>query len=133
MGTHPDLPTTWSTTENVEWAAEVPGVGWSSPIVWGNRIFLTAATSPSEMKGPSLGTDFSNDYIAELQAQGLPPEEVNRRLYARDRELPEEVEIGLHLFVSISRPGKRSGSGSSIAAIRSEAATGRTATPRKRR
>ena len=98
VGTHPNLPTTWSTTENVEWAAEVPGVGWSSPIVWGNRIFLTAATSPSEMKGPSLGTDFSNDYIAELQAQGLPPDEVNRRLYARDRELPEEVEIGLHLF-----------------------------------
>jgi hypothetical protein len=73
VGTHPNLPTEWSTTENVEWAAEVPGVGWSSPIVWGNRIFLTSATSPSEMKGPSLGTDFSNDYIAELQAQGLPP------------------------------------------------------------
>ena len=50
------------------------------------------------MKGPSLGTDFSNNYIAELRAQGLPPEEVNRRLYARDRELPDEVVITLHLF-----------------------------------
>lgn len=97
VGTHPNLPTAWSTTENVEWAAEVPGVGWSSPVVWGNRVFLTSATSPGEMKGPSLGTDFSNNYIAELRAQGLPPEEVNRRLYARDRELPEEVVIGLHL------------------------------------
>ena len=98
VGTHPDLPITWSRTENVEWAASVPGVGWSSPVVWGNRIFLTAATSPQEMKGPSLGTDFSNNYIAELRAQGLPPEEVNRRLFARDRELPEEVVIGLHVY-----------------------------------
>lgn len=97
VGSHPDLPTTWSTTENVEWAAEIPGVGWSSPVVWGNRIFLTSATSDEEMKGPSLGTDFSNNYIAELRAQGLPPEEVNRRLFARDRELPGEIVIRLHL------------------------------------
>ena len=98
VGTHPRLPTTWSTTENVEWAATVPGVGWSSPVVWGNRVFLTSATSPGEMKGPSLGTDFSNNYIAELRAQGLPPEEVNRRLYARDRELPGEIVIELRLY-----------------------------------
>ena len=98
VGTHPDLPTRWSRTENVEWAAAVPGVGWSSPVVWGNRIFLTAATSTQEMKGPSLGTDFSNNYIAELRAQGLPPEEVNRRLFARDRELPEEIVIALHIY-----------------------------------
>ena len=47
---NPNLPDSWSTTENVEWVAEVPGVGWSSPIVWGKRIFLTAATSEQSMK-----------------------------------------------------------------------------------
>ena len=98
VGADPDLPLRWSRTENIEWAAEIPGVGWSSPIVWGSRVFLTSATSAQEMKGPSLGTDFSNDYIAELQAQGLPPEEVMRRLYDRDRELPEEVDIALSLY-----------------------------------
>lgn len=98
VGTHPDLPIRWTKTENMEWAAEVPGVGWSSPVVWGKRVFLTSATSAGPMKGPSLGTDFSNDYIAELQAEGLPPEEVSRRLYARDREMPDEVVIGLHLY-----------------------------------
>ena len=98
VGSNPNLPIRWSETENVEWVAEVPGVGWSSPVVWGNRIFLTTATSGQPMKGPSLGTDFSNDYIAELQARGLPPEEVNRRLYARDREMPDEVVIGLHVI-----------------------------------
>ena len=39
-GTYPD---TWSATENVVWKKPVPGRGNSSPIVWGDRIFLTSA------------------------------------------------------------------------------------------
>jgi len=38
-----DLPTKWSTLENIAWRTEVPGRGWSSPIVVGDRIWLTAA------------------------------------------------------------------------------------------
>ena len=103
---NPNLPDRWSTTENVEWVAEVPGVGWSSPVVWGRNIFLTAATSEQEMKPPSLGTEFSNDYIAELRAQGLPPEEVNKKLYARDREMPDEIVISLNLYCYDLEDGK---------------------------
>ena len=39
-----NLPTKWSATENVAWKTKIPGQGWSSPIVKGNRIFLTATT-----------------------------------------------------------------------------------------
>jgi len=35
-------PDTWSDTQNVLWRVRVPGRGHSSPIVWGDRIFLTA-------------------------------------------------------------------------------------------
>ena len=38
----PALPDTWSTTENVGWRTEIPGVGWSSPVVWGRTVFVTA-------------------------------------------------------------------------------------------
>jgi outer membrane protein assembly factor BamB len=38
------LPTKWSATENVAWKTPIPGEGWSSPIVWGDRVFVTAAT-----------------------------------------------------------------------------------------
>src|SRR5687768_18586026 len=31
----------WSPTEHVKWKSAVPGRGHSSPIVWGDRIFLT--------------------------------------------------------------------------------------------
>jgi len=36
-------PDTWSATENVQWKAPVPGTGNSSPIVWGDYVFLTTA------------------------------------------------------------------------------------------
>lgn len=37
------LPDTWNAEENVAWKTPVPGRGWSSPIVWNNRIFVTSA------------------------------------------------------------------------------------------
>lgn len=94
---HPGLPSVWSRTENVEWAAEVPGMGWSSPIVVGGRVCLTTAVSEQEMKPPQVGTTYSNDYVAELQAEGLPPEEVVRRVTERDNELPDEIVVAMQL------------------------------------
>ena len=40
--TNPNLPDSWSATENVAWKAAIPGRGWSSPIVWGTRSFSPA-------------------------------------------------------------------------------------------
>jgi outer membrane protein assembly factor BamB len=39
-----DLPLTWSTKENVRWKAPLPDQGNSSPIVWGDRVFVTQAS-----------------------------------------------------------------------------------------
>ena len=37
-----DLPTEWSATSNVAWKVEIPGEGWSSPIVHGDHVFVTS-------------------------------------------------------------------------------------------
>ena len=37
------LPDTWSEAEHVAWKTPIPGRGWSSPVVWGERIFITTA------------------------------------------------------------------------------------------
>jgi outer membrane protein assembly factor BamB len=37
------LPTTWGPKENVTWRKELPGVGWSSPVVAAGKIYLTTA------------------------------------------------------------------------------------------
>lgn len=39
------LPTEWDKTKNVTWRKELPGQGWSSPVVAKGRIFLTTAVS----------------------------------------------------------------------------------------
>ena len=52
---NPNLPETWSQTENVEWVADIPGIGWSSPVVWGNRVFLTTVTAAGDFEQPKPG------------------------------------------------------------------------------
>lgn len=37
------LPTDWDGSKNIRWKAAIPGRGHSSPIVWGNKIFLTTS------------------------------------------------------------------------------------------
>ena len=38
-----DAPLTWSDTQNVAWKTDIPGLGNSSPVLWGDQIFLTTA------------------------------------------------------------------------------------------
>ncbi|MEW6160740.1 MAG: PQQ-binding-like beta-propeller repeat protein, partial [Verrucomicrobiota bacterium] len=44
ISTEKKLPLEWTATSNVLWKTPVPGEGWSSPIVWNNRVFLTTTT-----------------------------------------------------------------------------------------
>lgn len=39
-----NVPLTWSETQNVRWKTEIPGEGWSSPVVADGRVWLTTAT-----------------------------------------------------------------------------------------
>src|SRR6476646_694100 len=57
------LPATWSATDNAAWVTTIPGRGWSSPIVWGDRAYVTSAVSAAAFKEPSTGI-FGNDYAA---------------------------------------------------------------------
>lgn len=38
------LPLRWTASENIAWKAELSGEGWSSPIVWEDRVFLSGTT-----------------------------------------------------------------------------------------
>ncbi|MFH1717854.1 MAG: PQQ-binding-like beta-propeller repeat protein, partial [Planctomycetota bacterium] len=49
------LPSAWSTTENVAWKVEIPGLAWSSPIVWGDRVFVTSAVGADDGEEPKKG------------------------------------------------------------------------------
>ncbi len=61
IGVSDQLPLEWDRTNNVAWRVEVPGRGWSSPIVWGDRVFLTTAVSDGEEEAPRKGLYFGGE------------------------------------------------------------------------
>ncbi len=44
-----DVPTSW-TEKDHNWKTELPGIGHSQPVVWGNRLFLTSATNAGKKR-----------------------------------------------------------------------------------
>jgi hypothetical protein len=57
-----DAPTAWGDTSNVKWKADIPGRGFSTPVIWGDKIFLTTAiptgkpaAAPAPAPAPSPG------------------------------------------------------------------------------
>jgi len=43
------LPLTWSETNNVKWKVEIHDKGWSSPVVWGNQVWVTTASDEGRL------------------------------------------------------------------------------------
>jgi outer membrane protein assembly factor BamB len=98
VGKDPRLPDKWNKSTNVEWAQKIPGRGWSSPIVVGSRVFVTTVVTDGKSKLPQAGTEYSNQYVAELAKQGLSEAEITRKVMERDFELPNEVFLHYFLY-----------------------------------
>ena len=72
-----DAPTTWSDTKNIKWKTEIPGRGHSTPVIWGDRIFLTTAIKVTKPAASPASTTNRN----HTQGCGVPeaaPQEINR-------------------------------------------------------
>jgi outer membrane protein assembly factor BamB len=63
------LAETWSADRNVVWKADIAGRGWSSPVVVGDRVFVTSAVSDGKVAEPRKGL-----YITDLSGT-VPPGE----------------------------------------------------------
>jgi outer membrane protein assembly factor BamB len=64
---HP--PEHWSATDNIAWKADIPGLGWSSPIVWNGRIYLTTCINTQPDRKPRKGL-----YLEDVDARKYPRE-----------------------------------------------------------
>src|SRR5688500_12235306 len=60
------VPLEWSETRNVQWKTRVPGWGWSSPVVAGGRVWITAAD-----QGPDASSRVSLRVLAFDAGTGL--------------------------------------------------------------
>ncbi|HEY7447822.1 MAG TPA: PQQ-binding-like beta-propeller repeat protein [Vicinamibacterales bacterium] len=63
----PALPDTWSPTENVVWKSDIPGIGWSSPVISGDHIFLTTVVNSAQQEPPKPGF-----YLGDWPASTAP-------------------------------------------------------------
>jgi hypothetical protein len=63
----PALPDTWSQTENVVWTRPIPGIGWSSPVIWGDHIFVTTVVNTTQQEPPKPGF-----YLGDWPASPAP-------------------------------------------------------------
>ncbi len=57
----PGLPETWNERQNVVWTASLTGYGWSSPIVWNDRIYVTSVVRDGEVEAPKKGLYFGGE------------------------------------------------------------------------
>jgi outer membrane protein assembly factor BamB len=65
VSTEKNLPTHWSAEDNVAWKAPLEGLGTSSPVVWGDQVFLTTqmGVGPVDHRGAQFpGAPFARDY-----------------------------------------------------------------------
>lgn len=68
---HATPPTNWSEEENVRWKTELPGVGHSSPIVWGDLVIVTTAVptgDPIQPRQSKMEGAHDNTPVTSTQA-----------------------------------------------------------------
>ena len=63
------LPEKWSDNGNVAWKTEIAGRGWSSPVVWGQQIFLTTVINEGVSEAPKKGLYFGGNRLKPLQSK----------------------------------------------------------------
>lgn len=74
------LPETWDQKKNVKWVTEIKGDGWSSPVVWGRRVFVTSALSNAKIPEHRKGL-----YIQDVNGSA-PPGQFRWVVTCLDRE-----------------------------------------------
>jgi outer membrane protein assembly factor BamB len=110
-----DPPTRWSETESVRWKVPVPGSGASTPIVWGDTIYLQTAVPIGDVKSTkqNFTVDFQRtgksvyygqSYVQSRQDQAFQLLAIDRATGATrwSKTLRAEQPVDEHVGVSIA-------------------------------
>ena len=98
-----DIPTRWSSTENIYWRVPVPGVGHSSPIVWDDAVFLTTCNLESRSR-ELLRIDRQSGKVLWSRKIAVAPIEPMHRDNTPASATP--VTDGQHVYVVFAVDGK---------------------------
>ena len=103
---------TWSDQENVQWKVALPGSGNSSPIIWGDRIFLTTAYDNGRRRSILCLRRSDGKRLWETFAPETMPERANQKNgYASGTPTTDGERVyayfGNHGLLSVDLEGKR--------------------------
>jgi outer membrane protein assembly factor BamB len=107
------LPTQWGPEKNVQWKTPIPGLGWSSPVVIGGRVYLTTAVAAKTFRDPeqSLRTLCLDAKTGEVLwdheiFQQVSVDQATDRIHTKNSQAsPTPVSDGKHLFVHFGTRG----------------------------
>ena len=92
------IPETWSHESNVAWTASLPGHGQSSPVIWGQQVFVTAIEGPEKDTNHILKISLDDGEIEwdKTFPTSLPVE--NSVYVSRAAPTPVVDEHGIYAF-----------------------------------
>src|SRR6266581_4586105 len=77
------LPTEWSKDQNIAWRAKLAGLGVSSPVVWGDRVFVTYQMGASALRQgthPTFVQDGDPVAAGETPLGGARPRQLDAKI-----------------------------------------------------
>jgi hypothetical protein len=78
VGPNAQPPVEWGETKNIRWKTPLPGKGHSTPVVWGDRIFLTTAIPEGEPVKPRFVRPGAHDNLDVTQRHAFAVLAVSR-------------------------------------------------------
>ena len=85
-----NLPMEWNKNKNLIWKYKVPGKGWSSPVVWGDKVFITTAYKDKEDAKPK---DDENGGSAQDNRRIQPNVDYRFEIYCLNKNTGEELWV----------------------------------------
>ena len=107
------LPTVWGVDKNVLWKAPIAGLGWSSPVVFGDQVFLTTSVSSQGVHSPeqtlqTLSLDLKTGKVRwsvdVFQQKSVSPA-VDKVHSKNSQASPTPITDGKHLYVHFGTRG----------------------------
>jgi len=93
-----NLPLQWSPTENLAWRMPLPGYGQSSPVVWKDRVFITAVDGAEKEKLLVLAVDAKSGRVAWSKEFAATQKGKNNPMMSRAAPTPVVDKDAVYAF-----------------------------------
>lgn len=110
VATAVDLPVHFDESRNVQWKTRIPGEGWSSPVVWGDEIWLTSGRRDSrELRAVCMniksGRIVKDLKVFDMTERFVDPAYVHDSPHLNSVATPTPVVEETRVFVSFGSQG----------------------------